>query len=262
MYDLIYANGDSFTAGRDLVDHWYLGHNYPLQTFTSWIDTIKKVEKSTIKYLESKNSTLHEYISPAEIKVAFPAQLGKLTNTKVISNAISGNGITNICLNSYKDLIHLSKKHKKILALIGLTNAGRLWFPNPKNPSNTLILNRTGGYKTKEEKLISEWYVLNANWTDLHLIMANQLIGLVKLAEELNIDLYFIGNPLLNDKHFNEAGDEYNSMTNIIRNKMVDVLGGRDICDHFDKPRFSSTGHLPIQDHLELAERLKEKFWT
>jgi len=262
MYDLIYANGDSFTSGRDLVDKLYLGPNYPLQTFSGWIDNIKKVEKSTVKFLEKKNTTLNDYISPLELELSYPAQLGKITNTKVINSAISGNGITNICLNAYKDFINLGFQDKKVLALIGLTNAGRLWFPNPKNPNNTLILNRTGGFKTKEEKIISDWFVLNANWTDLHMIMANQLIGLIKLADTLNIDLYFVGNPLLNDKHFNEAGKEYESMTNLIRDKMIDTLGGKDICDHFDKPRFSSTGHMPIKDHIELAERLKEKLWT
>ena len=266
MYDFIYANGDSYTAGRDLADYLYVP-NYPLQTFTSWINNIGYVEKQGEKYLKKVNQTLHEHIAPIERQMSFVGQLGELTNTSYWNNAISGNSTTNTALNTYKDLLYLNqtRKGQKILVLIGLTNAGRVWFPNPKNPSNTLIINRSTGFKHKEEKIISDWFVMHSTHTDLHLIMANQLNGIMTFCNtlDLDIDLYFVGNPLLCHRHFDEmSGDSYKPIVDIIRNKTIDILGGEDIHEHFEKERFASSGHLPIEDHKSLAQRLRDKLWT
>jgi len=266
MYDYIYANGDSFTAGRDLADFLYVP-DYPLQTFSSWIKNIGYVEKQGEKYLKKQGQSMNQHIAPLERRMSFVAKLSELTDTPYWNNAISGNSTANTALNTYKDLLYLNEKRKgqRILVLIGLTNAGRLWFPNPKNPSNTLILNRSTGFKHREEKIISDWYVRHSNHTDLHLIMANQLNGIITFSEnlDLDIDLYFVGNPLFCHRHFDEiTGDSYKPIVDIIKSRTIDILGGEDIHEHFEEERFSSSGHLPIADHERLAQRLKDKLWT
>jgi len=266
MYDYIYANGDSFTAGRDLADFLYVP-GYPLQTFTSWQKNIKYVEKQGYEYLKKQGQSINQHIAPLERRMSFVAKLSELTDVPYWNNAISGNSTANIALNTYKDLLYIAERRKgqKVLVLIGLTNAGRLWFPNPTNPSNTLIINRITGFKYKEEKIISEWFVKHSTHTDLLLIMSNQLNGIITFCEnlDLDIDLYFVGNPLFCHRHFDEiTGKSYKPIVDIIKNRTIDILGGEDIHEHFKKKRFSSSGHLPIADHESLAQRLKDKLWT
>jgi hypothetical protein len=261
MYDLIYANGDSFAAGRDLAEKQYWPEAR-LLSWTEWQEFSPKLQKLYEKFEKEYSTRLDLALYPQERNMAYSAQLGKLTNTKTINNSTSGAGHTNIALQTIRDLNELRKDHKKILVLIGLSNVGRIWFPNsePSNPNHTLILGRHGGYKTKFEQKISEHWIEHTDSIDLHVNMAISMLAIDNFCKQNNIDMYFVGCPLFNKNQFDQI--QGFDISNYLCDKTIGYLGGDYHSYEKNETRYTGSGHLPLSDHIELAEQLKEKLWT
>lgn len=261
MYDLIYANGDSFASGRDLAEK----HYWPEARLLSWEEwqkehneMVKRVEKWGIK----NNTTMDKTLYPIERNLAYSAQLGRIARVKTINKSTSGAGMTHICMETLKDLNELKNEYKKILVLIGLTSPGRIWFPREDKPGfpNTIILGRQTGFKNKFEKQISDHWIENTDRTDLYVNMALNLLGVENFCKQSNIDIYFVGCPLMNKMHLDEIKGF--KIKDFLENKTIAYLGGEYHNYNTKNVSYTGTGHLPIQDHVKLAKEIKEKLWT
>jgi hypothetical protein len=157
---LIYCNGDSFTAGAELIDHLFDDFpGYTAERFlnldeNTWPQEIQnflfkrrqsenhfinadilKLESTEITGITLSETRTPEYKMPFSVivkdlekKFAWPNQL-KLLNpgSKVINEAWAGAGIAGICQRTVKDLLEL-KKNGRIPdhVIVGLTSHPRL----------------------------------------------------------------------------------------------------------------------------------------
>lgn len=239
-YDLIYTNGDSFVAGTGLVQHKYIEDK--LYTLDEWKSNYKKIfDKTTIKKIHDLYSS--EYLPKNEKENAWPNTLEKITNIKTINDAYHSQSASTIAIKSIESLKKLKKDHKKILALIGTTTSGRIWFPN--SGTNSILLNaHSEGRLTKLEADIAEYYLRNSKPEELKNHYDVVFLGLIKFAEKNEIDLYFIN-------HY------YSENTDVTKELLIDEIGAEA---NPELPVFTACGHYPKKYHDNLAYRLKNYF--
>ena len=130
---LIYANGDSFTAGEGLSDSIFF-KEYPGDTTSSKID-YTKVNQWTQqrKKISSENQLVQELID-SNFSKAYPAVLGKKINAEVINNAQGGSSMFGIYYRTVYDILKLKKQNKiPNIVIIGLTSEERLTIFNRKS---------------------------------------------------------------------------------------------------------------------------------
>ena len=231
MFDLIYANGDSFTAGTDTK-----AVNKLLYTYNGYKQNLKNVKKS-------KN----EQQQLLDKSGSYVKHLESITGIPSVNAAIPGSGNTSIVLDTLKDLETYKQKYNNMLCLVNITDCNRLWYPNYKNTAN--IATHKPGSKTEEE--FCKTVVLNSDRKTWSMISIIQYLGLINYCKLNNIVLYFIGGPL-----FNMDTIEENALWQDIYDMTVDFIGGQDIHLMKNELIWTQTGHLPEKFHIELADRL------
>lgn len=248
MYDLIYANGDSYTAGSGLAQHLY-----------NPMDPLSADECTTKCRLanEKRKHKSNEDWKSEEKKNSYSTTLGFFANVPVINNALGGAGLANIALDSTKDLVQLSKQHEKILAVIGMTNPQRLFYPHATN--NTLLWNRVSGEDTysKYEKLVLSDYANKFSNLELEIIGVLPFLGLIKIMDSIpNIDYIIVESPLAMLKAFDPNGD-FKFIKDMISPSIMSLV------PNYDKNQKIHTAchHVIKGYHDDLAKRIYNKIW-
>ena len=248
MYDLIYANGDSYTAGSGLAQEMY-SKIKPLSGDKITADLISEMNRAKDKCKEDFRTV--------ERQRSYPATLGFFANTEVINNAQGGAGLGNIAFKSALDLVHLSKTHKRILAVIGLTNPIRIFFP--KIPNNTLMFGlMTGHTYDKWESHVMDRYAYMFKNEELQLMSVINFMGLLQLIQWLpNVDLILIETPAFILQHADPDGD-YNAIKKNIEPMIFDTL-----VPTYDKSMKIHTGcnHVIKDYHDDLAKKIYNRLW-
>lgn len=247
MYDLIYANGDSYTAGSGLAQEVY----HDIGPLEGNAVTEKVRQQTQLKKMKCTSDW-----SNLERQRAYPATLGFFANTEVINNSQGGAGLGQIAFSCTKDLINLSKTHNKILAIIGLTNPQRLFYPRP--PNNTLLFKNPLNNYGKIERCILENYAEQLTNEDLELNGVLSLIAIIQLCEWMsNVDLLLIETPAY---HINQVdpNNKYHIISKNIKPKIFDTL-----VPNYNKKMKIHTGcnHIVKDYHDDLAKRIYNRLW-
>lgn len=156
---LLYANGDSFTAGSELAEDLLPGWpgyrddcdpNSPaMKEYLQWFKKIIRKEKHT---------ELWALTEATGRKLAWPQQLANRLGCQCYNNAQGGSSFDRICRTTISDLLQLKKEHTEIVAVISITDIFRseiadarhpeLWepfdpktMPDPDTPNYNVYLN-------------------------------------------------------------------------------------------------------------------------
>lgn len=158
----IYCNGDSFTAGEELLDHLFpdwpgyrtSGSTLVKDTDFNWLDIRRNrgcIVYGSLKYLLEKQK-----------ENSWAGHLGKIDKSiSVINGAVGGASITGIANRTVVDLIkHQDKKFD--LVFIQLTSPNRLHFYNSEIVDNYFMREKPIGHLDRFpeiERKIAENYV-------------------------------------------------------------------------------------------------------
>lgn len=249
MYDLIYANGDSYAAGSGTAQYMY-SDMPPLSGY----DVTPKVRKRTQKI---KERCTEDWRS-VELANSYVAQLGDITRIPYENKALGGSGLGNICLTASIDLINLNNTGKKVLALIGLTNPNRIFWPGPK-ANNTLLFSAPGVKPSVLETEVLEHHAKYLSYEQLAVYNSLPLLGLLELSKTLqNIDLHFIETPAFPLSFIDQDGS-YDYLISHIESHILDTL-----VPNYDKSDKIHTGcnHVFKDTHELLAQRIYNKIWN
>lgn len=195
---LIYANGDSFTAGNELVyedldsypgDLMEFPHDIPKEIW-EWISHCEK------KYRFLANEKQYELME--KIK-AYPHLVGNHLNAEIINNAKGGSSFERVARTSLLDLLTLRKKYpdEKIVALIGIVSRGRIEIPSEDNSTQV----ETGWIQMQlhfESQTIDpafkKWHL--AHNSDYHMqnVLLRDAIQLYDFCKNNNINIVFVTN--------------------------------------------------------------------
>ena len=169
---IIYANGDSFTAGQGIYDYLMFPDDYPKNNRMgdTYDNKLSSNWNEKRHQLIQKHNCLEE-LSENNRKRAYPAHFGKLLGaTKVINGATPGSSIFGIYYRTVYDITEIIKKGQKIdLILIGLTSPERLYYFNkePNSSHASWIHNVTpklnARRKTKHSKYFEEYWTSHAD---------------------------------------------------------------------------------------------------
>ena len=130
---LIYANGDSFTAGEGLSDSIFF-NDYPGDIIDGKFDRTKVNQwTQQRKKIASQNQLVQELID-SNFSKAYPAVLGKKINAEVINGAQGGSSMFGMYYRTVYDILELKKQNKiPNIVIIGLTSEERLTIFNRKS---------------------------------------------------------------------------------------------------------------------------------
>jgi hypothetical protein len=248
MYDLIYANGDSYTAGSGLAQHLY--------NPTGPLSADEVTEKCRLTNEKRKNKSKEDWKSE-ERKNSYPTTLGRFANVPVINNALGGAGLANIALDSTKDLIQLSKQREKILAVIGLTNPQRLFYPN--DPNNTLLWNMVSSTNeyTKTKKLVLSDYAEKFSNLELEIIGVLPFLGLIKIMDSIpNVDYILVETPAWFTKGVDPA-DDFKYIKDIVYPSIMSLTPNYNP----NEKVHTACNHIIKGYHDDLAKRIYNKIW-
>lgn len=265
MYDLIYGCGDSYASGQDLVEELYFPEK-PRFNFLQWKEHQRKNVDRAYAWSQ-KNPQIK--IRELEKEKCYIAKLGKMTGVPTINNAVSGYGFQKISMVTLNDLEELKQNYKKILCIISFTGAMRLWFPgdsNHKTNSDTIVLGGFNDFKDKLSMKVIKRYVTYSKYTDWAIQMACSYLGIIKYCELYNIDIGFVGTPLMNKNHLEDfiQNGQKGIVTPFIE-YYISTLGGSNINKIIKDPKqkiFTAGGHLPEEYHDQTALDIKERFWN
>lgn len=264
-YDLIYTNGDSYTAGCGLAQHLYWPDCPDFSE--NQIIELRKTQDHNNKLLKIKKQFSKKNkdvsIGRKELSLSWPSKLSKLTKTKLMNRARGGKGIPYICIQTIKDLMEIKQNYSldKICVIIGLTLPARMWWPmRNEEESNTLILNpmmaRDDDYELKKSYIN---HVLTfAKDFDIDIQAILQLMGLQKYCKEKNIDCYFVGTPLCGLQTLDTVNKQFHDFFYSIESNYIDTLGAEVIYEK-NIPAYTACYHIIEKYHNTLAERLNEK---
>jgi len=250
MYDLIYANGDSYTAGSGLAEHLYIDKP-PLKKDDVTPDLRLKSDRKKHKCRKDWKSL--------EMQNAYPATLGKFANTQVINKAEGGAGLGNIAMTAARDLIMLSKKHEKIFAMISLTNPSRIFFPRAWN--NTLLWNykhnKMINKHNKIEQIVLETYAEKLDPIDLEIYNVLHFIGLVNIMDRIpNIDFIIVETPAFDISKV-DLKDNYKVIKDMVVPHVHQLVPNYD-----EELQIHTTCCHVIKDyHDDFAKRIYNKVW-
>ena len=249
MYDLIYANGDSYTQGNGTAQHMYLDMP-PLSGY----EVTDKIRKKAEKMKERCTEDFHS----VELANSYVAQLGKIASIPYENKALGGSGLGNICLTASIDLMNLNNTGKKVLALIGLTNPNRVFWPAPK-PNNTLLFSAPGLKPSMLEKNVLKHHAKYLTYEQLAVYSSLPLLGLIELSKNLqNVDLHLIETPAFPLSFIDQDG-RYDDLISIIQSKILDTL-----VPNYNKGDKIHTccNHVFKEVHEALAKRIYKKIWN
>lgn len=197
-YDLIYFMGDSFTLGLGQLD-----------------DTHKEIN------LTNRFSNL----------------IGKNYNLPVINNAVAGCSNYFIFSEVYKDIYHLIKQNKKILAVISYTSPVRqeLWSVN-KNSPVTISPN----FSFYKEFMLESF---NTDYCDN--LTKSYILSIRTLFHRFNIDYVdaFTSRPILTINYIDNSKCLNKSFDDILQ----------------DEDRFVVNGHANVNGNKKIAEEFIKK---
>jgi hypothetical protein len=159
----IYCNGDSFTAGEELLDHILIG--WPGYRTTGSI-LVKDADHQWKDVRRKKGSIAYgsiEYYLEKQKEQSWAGQLNKINNSiSVINGAIGGSSIIGIANRTIADLTkHRDKKFDFVF--IQLTSPNRLGFYNSALSETYFMTESPIGHIEKfapPEKEIAKKYVL------------------------------------------------------------------------------------------------------
>jgi hypothetical protein len=159
----IYCNGDSFTAGEELLDHLFPGWPGYRSTGSVWIKDSDHHWMEIRKQLGSNMFGSLENFLKKQKECSWAGQLSKLnSNISVINGALGGSSITGIANRTIVDLaMHQDKKFDFVF--IQLTGPNRIGFYNSNLPVNYFMRENPIGHIGKFpaiEKEIANKYVL------------------------------------------------------------------------------------------------------
>ena len=260
MYDFVYVAGDSYAAGTDLAEEYYIDN---LFTFPEWKPLQEQSVKKRMQWLSNGDAEENfKRLLKEENDRTFGAHLARSINAPYKIGAVSGAGFTKIGITTFTDLPQLVKTHKKVLVLLTLTSAERLWFPGETGvrvQSDTIVM---AGYNSRRDKLsqnVIKRYVMNSTHIDWQMQLASTFLGIVKLCETLDVDVKIVGTPLLNRKDMQEyAQNGFGEVVDAFRPYYVGTLGGDDIEKMKSSRIWTSGGHLPEEYHKLLAQEIEE----
>lgn len=200
---VIYCNGDSFVNGHELGDSL-------LSTYPGYYDYDKRVPEITTIYekwyTDSFNTNLDigkerelrtSAINELQRKLAFSSIIQKQLNCNVINSSFQqlGNSQGSITRCSITDLYNLSKKYKKVIAIISTTSADRFDIPGSDNNWYNLMLTNKPNPTNHYNELLSEFIKFYMHYgTDYHLLVEwyRNIILLQMFCKSNNIKLFMV----------------------------------------------------------------------
>ena len=129
MSTVVYANGDSFTAGSELAADLLPG--FPGNTVNPPIAAMTRVknERWYNRIHQEHGHLMEHYIKQSTLR-AYPQKVGNILDCEVFNNALGGSSMDRIARTTISDLIKLKKEHTNIVAVIGTTDIHRIELPN------------------------------------------------------------------------------------------------------------------------------------
>lgn len=124
---MIYCNGDSNTAGTELIDYEYFKDSYPGFFNKDYIKTLQYVNwwhTNAFKWYFSGSLLERNKIKEKEKLKAWPAKLETILNVPVINAAFMGEGIESVVRATIKDI--LTSKTEIKVAIIQCPPAERV----------------------------------------------------------------------------------------------------------------------------------------
>jgi hypothetical protein len=269
----IYCNGDSFTAGEELLDHVLVG--WPGYRPTGSIlvkDTdhqwgSRRRRQASIVFGSTEN------VLKKQKEQSWAGQLTEINNTiSVINGAVGGSSIVGIANRTIADLTkHQNKKFDFVF--IQLTSPNRIGFYNSNLPENYFMKEHPIGHIDKFpplEQEIAKKYILYYSDKEFSIQYLYTVVGLKHaiygLTGQYPIFLSshkiwkdYITNPLLKDK--NLANDEMIQI--LIKDSGILDIPDEDIMEDIQiKNNFLHTPelHFEPQCHKEFAKLIYNKY--
>jgi hypothetical protein len=197
---VVYCHGDSFVIGSELGD--YLITSYPgycnydekstekFRTLNIWYSESYQTNSSV--NLERKKNDLN--IHNKNIELSFPSVIQKKTNFNVINASIHYLGTSQDCIvrRSITDLYELSKKYKKIIAIIATTSANRIELPQNESWKNYMLTNLPLAINHYENMIAEVIKFYNYYATEYHLLVNwyKNILLLKQFCQTHNIKLF------------------------------------------------------------------------
>jgi len=195
---LIYANGDSFTAGNELVYEDL--DSYP-GNLMEYPHSIPEEIWEWINHSEEKNGFRADeaYYSSIEKSKAYPHLVGTHFNAKIVNNAKGGSSFERVARISLFDLLTLRKKYpkEKIIALVGIVGIGRVEIPS-QNKTKDIVTGWTQMQMQFEASDIApefrKWHLLNNSDYHMQNALLRDAIQLYDFCKNNDIDIVFVTN--------------------------------------------------------------------
>lgn len=250
---LIYANGDSFTAGIELAAEMLPGfpgnrsdapfNEDSIQNF-KWLDQV---------YINCPN-IIPAYLSESRRR-AYPQKISALLNCEVINNAIGGASMDYIARTTILDLINLKNNHKDIVAVIGTTQTSRIDLPMANSQWQSVQI----GYRFPVDipSIFEKYYV--KSYTNYHALTNyyQNLIHIQDFCKVNDIRLIFVNlmndQPTIPEDNIEEA-NKVTQLKNYVKDYDFDMpaisysMKGLDI--------YAPCGHFTEIVHAKLAEEI------
>lgn len=247
---LIYANGDSFTAGDELTLDKL--PDYPGNLSSRIIDNPKY--NRWLEELRESNPSLVQHVISMQDTRAYPAELGKLLKCGVINKAIGGSSNDRIVRTSIHDLLLLKKIEPDIVALIGFSAPGcREELPMPGDEwiqvqliNSFNITDLLQGYQTYKLTVESDYHKYS--------FLYRNIIQMQNFCKTLNIPVIFVSSGYSFEANY-KLLDKHEDLKLYYEHITATTYSLLNAAIKIDKP-YSIFGHYSKDVHVEAANQL------
>jgi hypothetical protein len=249
---LIYANGDSFTAGIELAADMLPG--FPGNRSDA---PIHKDSEKNFKWLDDVYINHQDLITPyltESRRRAYPQKIGKALNCKVVNNSQGGASMDGIARTSILDLINLKKNYNDIVAVIGTTQTSRIDLPVELSQWQSVQV----GYKFPPyiPVVVEKYYV--KTYSNYHALTNyyKNLIYIQDFCKVNDIRLVFVNlmndQPTIPEDNVQEA-NKVTQLKNYVKKYDFDMP---TIAHTMQGDIFAPCGHFTEIVHTKLAEEI------
>lgn len=185
---VIYANGDSFTAGSELAADMLPGFPGNTSKPPTPVQNIKNSKWLSVVY-HKYSHLIPSYLAESRQR-AYPQKIGDALNCKVVNNAQGGASMDCIARNTISDLLNLKNDHKDIVAIIGTTQIYRLEIPIENNQWESVQVGH--GFPNRLPDSFEKYYVKNYSVYHAFTNYYKNLIQIQNFCKVNDIRLIFV----------------------------------------------------------------------
>lgn len=264
MFKVIYANGDSYTAGDELASATFTPH---FSTLYSRSDKMKQSDKENFYKFDKLRPNLkvdNKAYTAANKEMCYVKTLGSALGLPVINESLGGRSnqtVATTTIQHFNSDILMMHRPEDVLAVIGLTSFERIKLPNPTNDKFNHSLSMLLSFPTPTySKEVSHFFTSHA--TDEYLFFDNYLdiMGLVAFFEKMNISYIFADSGMYT-KRMSSVSEVAPASKNLM--PKPDAVMSDEILDHYEKV-YHSMGHFSKVIHdrfaITLEKIIREKF--